>query len=105
MTLFALVILNHKYYCHTFSVFKFENKYYWFEASWKQMKGIRKYNDLNSLLTDVKDNFYDFTCTKDYNKEQIRFYKYHKPLKHIKCNPFYYNAMILGKKIKSNETL
>ena len=92
--------LKHKP-CHTFLIFKYEENYYWFESSWKKMKGIKKYDSLKSILDDVKDNFYEFTYTKEYNKDDISFYIYKKPHKHIGCKGFYYNALLFGKKIKN----
>lgn len=38
---------------HTFLVYKMNDYYWWFEHSWLEMKGIRKYNDLRSLILDV----------------------------------------------------
>lgn len=38
---------------HTFLVYKLYDAYWWFEHSWGDMRGIRKYDDLRSLIIDV----------------------------------------------------
>ena len=44
---------------HTFLVFYKNNKVYWFEHSWYDMKGIHEYNNIKALLNDVKNKFID----------------------------------------------
>lgn len=86
--------------CHTFLIFKNNGKYYWFESSWELMKGVREYNSLEELFDDFKDNFSSFTRGKEYNRDDIEFYKYRKPRKRIGCNGFYMHCLFFGKKIK-----
>ena len=86
--------------CHTFLVFKNNGKYYWFEASWELMKGVREYNSLEELFEDFKNNFSDFVKGKEYNKDDIEFFKYKKPRNRIGCNGFYIHCMYFGKKVK-----
>ena len=86
--------------CHTFLVFKNNGKYYWFEASWKLMKGVREYNSLEELFDDFKNNFSDFIKGKEYNKDDIEFFKYKKPRNRIGCNGFYIHCMYFSKKVK-----
>ena len=88
---------------HTFLVFKNKDKYYWFEASWNKMKGIREYNSLDDLFSDFKDNFSDFVKGKVYNKEDIEFYRYKRPRERIGCNGFYIHCMYFSKKIKKDK--
>lgn len=72
--------------CHTFLVYKDNDKYYWFENSWYNYRGIHEYNSLNDLLLDVKDKF-----IKDYNNlEGMTFVtKYEQPPYHLKCSEMY----------------
>lgn len=86
--------------CHTFLVFKNNGKYYWFEASWKLMKGVREYNSLEELFEDFKNSFSDFVKGKEYNKDDIEFFKYKKPRNRIGCNGFYIHCMYFSKKVK-----
>lgn len=96
--IFAILKKDKRYPCHTFLVFENNNKWYWFEASWQNKKGIHEYNNLKELLNDIKNNFYDFT-KKNYNPDNILFYEYKKPKKKISCNFFYFHCLH-AKKIK-----
>ena len=70
---------------HTFLVYQDNNKYYWYEHSWYNQKGIHEYNNLNELLLDVKNKF-----ISDYdNSYKLYLYEYQKPKYHITCNEFY----------------
>ncbi len=103
ITVFAMALKNKRKPCHTFLVFKDKDKYCWFEASWKRMKGIKKYDSLEELFDVIRENFYDFTGSKEnYKLEDVNFYKYNKPRSGCSCNGFYYNALLFGKKIKNS---
>lgn len=97
--IFAILKNHKKLPCHTFLVFTNNNKWYWFECSWNNQKGIHEYNSLEEILTYIKNNFTDFTKTK-YNPNDIEFYEYKRPLlKRINCNLFYFHCL-RGKKIR-----
>ena len=67
------------------------NKYYWFEHSWYDMKGIHEYNNIKALLNDVKNKFIDSIkneINSNLNYETF-IYKYNKPKYHISCDEFY----------------
>ncbi len=83
--------------CHTFTVFYLNNYWYWFEASWEKQKGIHQFNSLAEILDFYRDNFSDF-AKKGYDKKNLVFYEYAKPLFRYNCNWFYYHCC-LGKKI------
>ena len=76
---------------HTFLTFKLNNKYYWFEHAWDDMKGIHEYINIKLLLNDVKLKFID--SRKDELDSNINYdifiYKYNKPKYHISCDEFY----------------
>lgn len=88
---------------HTFTVFKKNGKYYWFEASWELMKGVREYNTLEELFDEFKHNFRDFVKGRPYVTEDIKFYSYKRPRGRIKCNAFYIHCMIFSRKIKERK--
>ncbi len=96
-TIFAL-LKNSRGECHTFTVFELNNKWYWFEASWENQKGIHRYNSIEEILDFYRNNFDDF-AKKGYKKEGLVFYEYKKPLFRYSCNMFYIHCS-LGKKIK-----
>lgn len=103
ITVFA-VLKDHKNMpCHTFLIFKNNQKYYWFESSWDKFKGVHEYQNISDIFTDIKNNFSSFTKTTNFDSEKISFYLYHKPLFRCTCNMFYANALIFGKEIKNQK--
>ena len=76
---------------HTFLTFKLNSKYYWFEHAWYDMKGIHEYDNIKTLLNDVKTKFIDSKKDDIDNKfnYEVYLYKYNKPKYHISCDEFY----------------
>ena len=97
-TIFAILKKHKRLPCHTFSVIEYNNKYYWFEASWSKEKGIHEFNSLTEILEFYRNNFHDF-CKGEYNPNNLEFYKYLKPPIRMNCNMFYFWCMH-GIKIK-----
>ena len=42
---------------HALIVFESESCFYWFEHAWEAQRGIRRYDSLEELLSDVKNKF------------------------------------------------
>lgn len=85
---------------HTFLTFKLDNKYYWYEHSWNNYKGVHKYKSIKELLKDIKKKFIK---SHDTNLEApTLIYEYNTPPSHINCNEFYKYAE-KSKLIKINE--
>lgn len=72
--------------CHTFLVYKESDRYYWFENSWYNYRGIHEYSSIKELLLDVKKKF-----IKDYDDlDGMTFVvRYDKPPYHLKCSEMY----------------
>ena len=90
-TYFIYIDDNQNLPSHTFLTFRLNDKCYWFEHSWYDMKGIHEYDDLETLLKDVKAKFIDSRKDEinlDSNFETY-LYKYNKPEYHISCDDFY----------------
>ena len=90
-TYFIYIDDNENLPSHTFLIFQLNNKYYWFEHSWYDMKGIHEYNNIKALLNDVKNKFIDSRkneINSNLNYETF-IYKYNKPKYHISCDEFY----------------
>jgi len=68
---------------HTFLTFEKDNKYYWFEHSWKKFKGIHEYNSIKDLLASVRDKFIKYELNNNYNKNNLCIYHYKKTKYHI----------------------
>ena len=90
-TYFIYIDDNESLPSHTFLTFQLNDKYYWFEHSWNDMKGIHEYNNFEKLLNDVKTKFID-SRKNEINPNlnyYIYIYKYNQPKYHIKCDEFY----------------
>lgn len=44
---------------HTFLIFPYKDKYYWFESSWKRSRGIYEFNSLNEAIFGVCKILYE----------------------------------------------
>lgn len=73
---------------HTFLTFQLNNKFFWFEHSWYDYKGIHEYTTLNQLLSDVKFKFIENNPIEIRNNPTY-LYEYEKPKDHITCSEFY----------------
>ena len=90
-TFFIYIDDNENLPSHTFLTFRLDDKYYWFEHSLYDMKGIHEYNNIKALLNDVKNKFIDSRkneINSNLNYETF-IYKYNKPKYHISCDEFY----------------
>lgn len=90
-TYFIYIDDNENLPSHTFLIFQLNDKYYWFEHSWYDMKGIHEYDNIKALLNDVKNKFIDSRkneINSNLNYETF-IYKYNKPKYHISCDEFY----------------
>ena len=90
-TYFIYIDDNKNLPSHTFLIFQLNDKYYWFEHSWYDMKGIHEHNNIKALLNDVKNKFIDSRkneINSNLNYETF-IYKYNKPKYHISCDEFY----------------
>ena len=74
---------------HTFLIYELDNKYYWFESSWKIYKGIHEYSSINDALKDIKDKFIETEVGDVYNPYNLCIYKYEKPKYGISSLEFY----------------
>lgn len=74
-TIIACLNTEKNIVCHTFSVFFMNDKCFWFEASWKNKKGIHEFNTLEDVLEYYRDNFIDFTKV-EYNRDEMYFVEY-----------------------------
>lgn len=90
-TIFAY-LKNSNNECHTFLVFKLVNYWYWFEASWKQKKGIYKFTSLEEIFDFYRNNFSSFT-KHGYKKEDLCFYSYDKVKNRLNCDQFYKHCL------------
>lgn len=80
---------NDKCPTHTFLTFKKNNRYYWFEHSWKKFRGIHEYSSLRDLLQDVISKFISDEKIITYNSCDLCLYKYEQPRFGMTVKEFY----------------
>ena len=88
-TFFIVHYDNDKCPTHTFLIYEKNNKYYWFEHSWKVFKGIHEYKRELEALKDIKEKFIKNELNNKYNPMNLCIYKYSKPRYGISCLEFY----------------
>lgn len=98
----SLIDENYKFQTHTFVVYQNNSTFYWVEHAWEMYKGVHEYDDLKTLLSDVKCKLIEDFKGKG---EVFAFvYKYDKPLKPMKA-PEFLNYVQRQKLIKLNDPL
>lgn len=88
-TYFIVYDDNDKCPTHTFLTFDKNNKFYWFEHSWKRYRGIHEYNSKKELLIDVREKFIKDELDNMFIKSNLILYEYKKPKYHISVQEFY----------------
>ncbi len=74
---------------HTFLTYSVDNKFYWFEHSWYNYKGIHEYDNEKDMLEDIKNKFIDSRKDEINEEYKLYLYEYNKPNYHISCDEFY----------------
>ena len=84
---------------HTFALYKQDNKWFWFEYSWQNCRGIWQYNSKKEALLDIQKKFYE-----DFYGEvkKIDFYKFEKVKKRLNVYEFV-DFCMKGRKLKVEE--
>ncbi len=97
---YIFIVPATKFYDHSIAVTKYNNKYYWIEASIKELKGVREYNSLKELFFDLLDNFDNVMYNRPFKYKNIKIYEYKKPKENSNCLQFIYNCFS-GKEVTS----
>lgn len=88
-TYFMIYYESKKMFTHTFVVYEENEKFYWFEYSWANNRGIHEYLSLYDLLTDVRNKFKKNNNLKFMDLDYLCVYKYKKPKYHIGLKDLY----------------
>ncbi|MBT4850110.1 hypothetical protein HON36_04650 [Candidatus Parcubacteria bacterium] len=79
--------IDQKNPAHTMLVYKKDDKWYWFENTLDSHCGIHEFEDLDTLLEDVKNKFIsEFTPTED-DLQTFKLYEYGETRPHECDNP------------------
>lgn len=79
---------NNNYSTHAFLVYELNNKWYWFENSWYDEKGIHEYNTLEELLKDEFEKDAKFLRKQGITDEELTHFTRKEidiPKFHISC--------------------
>ena len=74
---------------HTFTIFEYNNKTFWYEHAWTIMCGLHKYDNLKSAILDIRDKFISNELSNEYNPQNLVIYEYNEPQKNLSCSEFY----------------
>ncbi|MBE6148404.1 MAG: hypothetical protein E7167_02795 [Firmicutes bacterium] len=77
-TIFIIYDDGVKYPNHTFLIFKENQKYYWFENTYADVKGILEFDSLQECLSKVKKEFMKETHLEEIG-DRLYYYVYDKP--------------------------
>lgn len=89
---FKIIMVHHNdeaHHCHTFSIFEYDNKFYWFEGVLKGMKDIFEFDTLEELFEYIIDNFHYVKLDKNFDRNKIQFFEYDEPVTGCSCLDFY----------------
>ncbi len=48
---------------HTFTIFEYDNKIFWYEHAWATMRGLHEYDNLKTAISDIRNKFIDNELT------------------------------------------
>lgn len=88
-TYFMVYYDNDKCPTHTFLIYEDNNKFYWFEHSWKKYKGVTVYDSELDALKDIKYKFVKEELNNEYDCMNLCIYEYSKPEYGINVLEFY----------------
>lgn len=88
-TYFIVHYDNDKCPTHTFLIYNENDKYYWFEHSWKKYRGIHVYDNKLDALKDIKTKFIKDELNNNYNYMNLCVYEYTKPKYGLNVFDFY----------------
>ena len=82
---------------HTFLIYEYSGKIYWFENSWVKYRGIHEYDNKKDCLKDIVEKF--IATIEKGNIDNVRLFKYDKPRFGVGYGKLI-NHYINGEKIK-----
>ncbi|MBQ3309184.1 hypothetical protein IJG78_00720 [Candidatus Saccharibacteria bacterium] len=84
---------------HTFTIFEYGGKTFWYEHAWTIMRGLHEYDNLRSAVSDIRDKFIQNELNDKYNPQNLVIYEYKKPPYGLSCSEFYKHCE-KGQKVK-----
>lgn len=74
---------------HTFILFEYNNKIYWYEHAWSIMRGLHVFDNFNQAISDIRSIFIEKELQNNYNPQNLMIYEYEAPPSGLSCPDFY----------------
>ncbi len=81
--------VNPKMRTHTFVLFDYGNKTYWYEHAWEKRAGIHEFANQTEALNEVYECFATDELNGHFDPDYVVFYEYSTPPYHIDADSFY----------------
>ena len=81
--------INPKMRTHTFLLFDYGNKVYWYEHAWEKHAGTHQFNSTDDAITAIKKIFVKDELGNRYDDDYIVIYEYPTPKPHLTLSEFY----------------
>ena len=74
---------------HTFILFEYNNKIFWYEHAWATMRGLHEYDNLKTAISDIRNKFINYELNNKYDSQNLVIYEYDAPKGSLSCLGFY----------------
>lgn len=81
--------INPKMRTHTFLLFDYGNKVYWYEHAWEKHAGTHQFNSTDDAITAIKKIFVKDELGNKCDDDYIVIYEYPTPKPHLTLSEFY----------------
>lgn len=81
--------INPKMRTHTFLLFDYGNKVYWYEHAWEKHAGTHQFNSTDDAITAIKKIFVKDELGDKCDDDYIVIYEYPTPKPHLTLSEFY----------------
>lgn len=81
--------INPKMRTHTFLLFDYGNKVYWYEHAWEKHAGTHQFNSTDDAITAIKKIFVKDELGNKCDDDYIVIYEYSTPKPHLTPSEFY----------------
>lgn len=81
--------INPKMRTHTFLLFDYDHKTYWYEHAWEKHAGTHQFNSKDEAITAIHEIFIKDELNDKCDKDYIAIYEYSTPKPHLTHSEFY----------------
>ncbi len=74
---------------HTFTIFEYDGKTYWYEHAWEVFRGLHEYDNFRDAIIDIRNKFIRNELSGEFDPQNLVIYEYGTPKKYLSCQEFY----------------